>query len=221
MQRLKDLPLAGRLGLGFGTLALALIVVAAFAGTRMGALGDNLRTLDERDLAATELAGQVGTRASAIGRLVVQHLYVYDGDLKTEDKIAAEIVKLRDANAGAAKHLAELTAGTPVEAATAEFAKARETFAASYAEVSRDISEQRKVPSPRVDAHARDDTHGGRQSEEANPTDENDAYHNVVAARRSERSEPGSSGAFARGRKLHRLLRHNLRPSSVHGGWRG
>jgi methyl-accepting chemotaxis protein len=134
MQRLKDLPLAGRLGLGFGALALALIIVSAFAGARMGALGDDLRTLDERDLHATDLAGRVGTRASTIGNNVAQHLYVFDGDLKTEDELAAAIEQLKKRNVADAKKLAELTDGTDAEAAAKEFAAAREAFAAATAE---------------------------------------------------------------------------------------
>src|SRR5215216_3018295 len=98
MQRLKDLPLAARLGLGFGALALALVVVAALAGTRMGALGGDVRSLAETDLRASDLAGRVSTRASKIGTHVAQHLYVYDGDLEAEDELAAQVDELRERN---------------------------------------------------------------------------------------------------------------------------
>jgi methyl-accepting chemotaxis protein len=155
MQRLKDLPLAGRLGMGFGALALALIIVAAFAGTRLGALGDDLRTLDERNLTATELAGNVSTRAGIVGRSVVQHLYVYDGDLEAEDELAARIDELKAANQDDAEQLAALTAGTEAEGATAEFAKAREAFAAAYGEAIK-RSRQETVDNVEERDHSRD-----------------------------------------------------------------
>jgi methyl-accepting chemotaxis protein len=134
MQRLKDLPLAARLGLGFGALALALVIVAALAGTRMGALGGDVRSLNETDLRATDLAGRVSTRAAKIGTHVAQHLYVYDGDLEAEDELAAQVDELRERNAADVKELEALLGGTPNEAAAARFAAARADFAAAYAE---------------------------------------------------------------------------------------
>jgi methyl-accepting chemotaxis protein len=155
MQRLKDLPLAGRLGLGFGALALALIIVAAFAGTKMGALGDDLRTLDERDLTATDVAGRVATNAASIGTHVAQHLYVYDGDLESQDKLAADVEKLAQANEEYGEQLTGLVAGTPSEDEAGRFASAREAFVASYGEAIK-RSRQETVDAVEERDHSRD-----------------------------------------------------------------
>ena len=117
MQRFRNLRLAGRLGLGFGALALALIAVAALASTRMGGLGDDVRQLDAKELSAVDIAGRMSTRASTIAAKATQHLYVYDGDLETEDKIAKESRSSPRRTSEGQEKLEQLLAGTPAAGA--------------------------------------------------------------------------------------------------------
>jgi methyl-accepting chemotaxis protein len=141
MQRFRNLRLAGRLGLGFGALALALIAVAALASTRMGGLGDDVRRLDAKDLSAVDIAGRMSTRASTIAASATQHLYVYDGDLATEDEIAKEIDELTARNADAQEQLKRLLVGTPAAGSAEKFSAAWEKFSdatATAVERSRD-----------------------------------------------------------------------------------
>ncbi len=134
MQRFKDLPLAGRLGLGFGAIALALVVVAMLAGSRMGVLGADVRTLEGTHLHATDIAGRLATRSATIGTNVVQHLYVHDGDLEAEDALAATVEKLGRRNDADGKRLATLLAGSADEDDATALAAARETFTQLYTE---------------------------------------------------------------------------------------
>src|SRR5688500_14074574 len=117
MQRFRNLRLAGRLGLGFGALAAALLAVAVLASVRMGGLGEEIQQLHDSEVAAVETAGGMSTRGSTIAATATQHLYVYDGDLATEDKIAEDIEKLAGQNHDAAESLARLLAGTPAAGA--------------------------------------------------------------------------------------------------------
>src|SRR3954453_38378 len=130
MSAFKNLRLAVRLGLGFGTLAAALLVVGFLAVTRLGALDTDIHALDHRELAALDLAGEMSHRSSMIGTDVTQHLYVYDGDLKQQDALAAEIKRLDGQNDRDAAKLAALTKGTEATDDVQRFADAREKFEA-------------------------------------------------------------------------------------------
>ena len=66
MQR-NNLPLAARLGVGFGALGLALVVVAFFAGSAISGLKGELDTMGGRDLRTLTLVSEIGSRAEAIG----------------------------------------------------------------------------------------------------------------------------------------------------------
>jgi hypothetical protein len=62
----------------------------------MGGLKAQTNKLGSEDLAATRLAGEVSSRSATIGRLVVQHLYVHDGELGAQDALAKRINGLSD-----------------------------------------------------------------------------------------------------------------------------
>jgi methyl-accepting chemotaxis protein len=135
MQRLTGVRLAGRLGVGFGALGLALMIVAALAGSRMAGLGDDIRSLAAKDLRATDLAGRVATRSAIVGNHVSQHVFVYDGDLKAQDRLAAEVKTLRASNIADAKELDRILAGSSSAAGAHRFGAARTAFAAVYTTV--------------------------------------------------------------------------------------
>jgi methyl-accepting chemotaxis protein len=125
MSVFKNLRLAVRLGIGFGTLAVALLVVGLLAVSRMGGLDGDIQSLDHRELAALDLSGQVSRRAATVTTDTTQHLYVFDGDLKSEDALAAEIRSLEGANDRDAARLAALTKGTEAADDVQRFAGAR------------------------------------------------------------------------------------------------
>ena len=91
MHFLRNLPLAARLGVAFGALALGLVVVALTAVVSVGRLDAQADELASARLRATRLVGGISERIHANGHKVVQHLYVRDGDLRAQDAIQAEI----------------------------------------------------------------------------------------------------------------------------------
>jgi methyl-accepting chemotaxis protein len=111
MSRFANLPLAVRLAAAFGLQAVALLLVTLLAFEAFGSFKHEIRGLSERDVRAVSLAGEVGQQVQSIGRLAAEHLYVYDGDLKNEDRIAAEAkASIADATKDATQ-LAALTKG--------------------------------------------------------------------------------------------------------------
>jgi methyl-accepting chemotaxis protein len=133
MQRFRDVRLAGRLGIGFGALGLALMIVAALAGSRMAGLGDDIGSLAAKDLRAIDLAGRVSTRLAIVGNHISQHVFVYEGDLKAQDRLTAEVTALRASNVADSKELDTILAGSSSAAAAHRFSAARTAFAAVYA----------------------------------------------------------------------------------------
>ena len=114
MHMLLNLRLAARLGIAFGVLALGLLVVAvvAFQSTdRLGADVDALATDVPRSTAVVEgLAARLPEEA----HLLAQHLYVHDGDLAAQDKVATQFERLARADLAALETMrgvAELRAG--------------------------------------------------------------------------------------------------------------
>jgi methyl-accepting chemotaxis protein len=91
VSRFANLPLAVRLGAAFGLQAVALLLVTLLALEAFGSFKHEVAGLSVRDVRAVSLAGEVGQRVQSIGRLAAEHLYVYDGDLSNEDRIAAEV----------------------------------------------------------------------------------------------------------------------------------
>ena len=95
-QELRDLRLSYRLGLGFGALALGLLVVAFVAFRSAGDTRNTLENLTRHNLHALRSASDVEAHSQVIAHKTAQHLYVYDGDLKTEDRLQKEIVAVGD-----------------------------------------------------------------------------------------------------------------------------
>ncbi|MCB0880372.1 MAG: HAMP domain-containing protein, partial [Thermoleophilia bacterium] len=79
-----------RLSIGFGIGIVATIVVGAIGATTMQSEASKVGDVKESSEAlSTALALNGGMQES--GHDVAKHLYVYDGDLKTQDEIAGEI----------------------------------------------------------------------------------------------------------------------------------
>src|SRR5262245_32527615 len=99
MHRLRNLPLAARLGLGFGMLALGLAIVSLIAVRSSGRTQADVREAGG-DFHAVQLVGKLVERDETVAHLTAQHLYVFDGDLRREDALARRIDALQKTNAG-------------------------------------------------------------------------------------------------------------------------
>ena len=115
MRRFASLPIAVRLGAAFGLLALALAAVTLTATHAFGTFRDDTQGLADHDMRAVAIAGALGQDLQAIGREIADHLYVYDGDLASQDEIAVRVDVLRQQAAADSATLAELSAGTQAQ----------------------------------------------------------------------------------------------------------
>src|SRR5262245_53311983 len=115
MSRLASLPIAARLGAAFGLLALSLLAVTLTATQGFGTFHDDSDRLANRALRALAVAGKVGQDLQGTGRETAEHLYVYDGDLKTEDEIQGTIETLRTRTESDSAELTKLLAGSSAE----------------------------------------------------------------------------------------------------------
>src|SRR4051794_40483220 len=119
-----------RLAAGFGIVCLACVVVALVG--RHGASNLDAQGTRVADGARTfVLLGTVTAEADRNSGDTARHLYVFDGDLKTQDTIAAEIrERVPEATAAIAK-IARLNPGLRDEVATVD--AARKAFDAQVA----------------------------------------------------------------------------------------
>ena len=76
----------------FSSSPWPLVTLLAFEA--FGSFKHEVRGLAERDVRAVSVAGEVGQQVQSIGRLAAEHLYVYDGDPRAQDRIAAEIKRI-------------------------------------------------------------------------------------------------------------------------------
>src|SRR3954452_2867502 len=134
MQFFRNLRLAVRLAIGFGTLDVGLLLVGVVAISAMGGLNSKTDELGAHDLRATNLAGDLAERNATIGHLVAQHLYVHDGDIKTQDALQKRMESLSAENTKGADALKKLLAGGPEADELNKFAQARDAFRASWQE---------------------------------------------------------------------------------------
>src|SRR4051812_34537575 len=128
MTSIRNLALAARLGGAFGVLCVAMAIVAFTGVHSMNGLRAKSDELVERHLRAAELLGGIQTRTKDNVSLVAQHLYVHDGDLAAQDRLAEDIATNWDANRKAAVELEKLFKGTSAEDAYVDFAAQRTDF---------------------------------------------------------------------------------------------
>ncbi len=119
MKTFLNLRLAVRLGIAFGSLVIALVIIAAVGIHGVGAVDEDADRLSTRDIAALEGLVTVSEDFSSSAYNVVKHLYVEDGDLAAQDKTAKEIAA---AGAEADETLAEIEPKLDTAAAKATFA---------------------------------------------------------------------------------------------------
>jgi hypothetical protein len=134
MQFFGNLRVAARLAIGFGTLAVGLLLVGVVAIAAMGGLKAHTSKLGSHDLTATRLAGEVAQRSATIGHLVAQHLYVHDGELDAQDALADRIDGLSAQSTREGQILEHLLGGSSAAAAMHKFAATRDAFNSSWRE---------------------------------------------------------------------------------------
>jgi methyl-accepting chemotaxis protein len=140
IQRLRNLPLAARLGVAFGALALGLLVVALVAFRATDGLRANVDALavDVPDYTAT--VDGLAARLPEEAHLTVRHLYEFDGDLKAQDEVEAEFEKRAKADEAALARMRHILSATDdpatTEAAIVQVAGVAETSSASAEQVS-------------------------------------------------------------------------------------
>ena len=91
MSRFNNLRLAQRLGVAFGAMVLALVVVGALSVAKLAALDDGASALSDHGVVSQQNALQVSAAIEHASALTISHLYVHDGDLAAQDKVAAQI----------------------------------------------------------------------------------------------------------------------------------
>jgi methyl-accepting chemotaxis protein len=123
MSRFANLPLAVRLAAAFGLQAAALLLVTVLALDAFGTFRDEARSLSEHDVRAVSLASEVGQNVQVIGRLATEHLYVNDGDVESQDQLAARIKTMNAAAQRDAEQLAALVGDNPQIESFSEQAK--------------------------------------------------------------------------------------------------
>jgi methyl-accepting chemotaxis protein len=125
MTSIRNLPLAVRLGGAFGALCVALAIVGFTGIHSMNGVGDDAENLAHEHLEAAEALGGLREIVKDNVGLTSQHLYVYDGDLPAQDKVAKEFegnVKAASDQLGA---LAKLFEGSQAEPEYQAYTKAR------------------------------------------------------------------------------------------------
>ena len=133
MRSLNNLRVSLRLALAFGLLGAGLLLVAVLGVQRTSDLKADASRLGNRDVAALTVTREMSERLGAAGELLVRHLYVYDGDLTTQDKIAKQLGAIKKADQADAAKLATLVKGTPAAAALAEHSELAKAYGATRA----------------------------------------------------------------------------------------
>jgi methyl-accepting chemotaxis protein len=127
----RHLPLSARLGGAFGLVAVLLLAVAVLGISRVGAVKQDVDDLGVRSLRAQALIGSIADRTGANAQATTQHLYVYDGDLETEDSLQRGISRQFAATDRETSTLSRVVAGTSLAGAVKGFDAANRRFKAS------------------------------------------------------------------------------------------
>jgi methyl-accepting chemotaxis protein len=129
MSRLRRLRLGLRLGIAFAILLAALAATVLVGVSSLRQL--DLRASDSdqaKDIVAQTVVTEIGESVRATAHDTVRHLYVYDGDLKAEDAIAARMAAGSKATVSAAGRLQRQLHSARAKAAFAEVTKAGTRF---------------------------------------------------------------------------------------------
>jgi methyl-accepting chemotaxis protein len=128
MSAFNNLRLSIRLAVAFGLLAAGLIAVAYLGVSQTSKLNNKIESLAQVEINATNITGGLSKDIARSGHVVAQHLYVYDGDLETEDKLGKELKESEVRDAAKTKELLTIVNGTSAEAAATRYAKLADTY---------------------------------------------------------------------------------------------
>src|SRR5215218_3035623 len=113
MHKLRNLRLAARLGIAFGALAVGLLVVSIVAFKSTDNLKTKVRSLSVEVPQYTAMVDGLAARLPEEAHAATEHLYVYDGDLKAQDDVAAEFESLAKADAAALAAMIKVLSDAP------------------------------------------------------------------------------------------------------------
>src|SRR3954454_21264470 len=105
VSRFNNLRLAYRLGIAFGVVILALVVIGAISVTKLGTLSGEAETMANHDVVSMRRVLTIQHRLQTTAYLTTSHLYVHDGQLSVQDGIAKQVDALAAANAADLKTL--------------------------------------------------------------------------------------------------------------------
>src|SRR4051794_8308446 len=129
MSRIRRLRLGLRLGIAFSLLLAALALTVVVGVTNLRAL--NVKSADSaqgQDIVAQRASAEIAENIHATAHDTARHLYVYDGDLKTEDAIAKQIATKAKAVTEAAQALRGQLHSTRSKAAFAAAAAGGQSY---------------------------------------------------------------------------------------------
>jgi len=141
MTSFNNLRLSVRLGVAFGALALALVIAGVVSLNGLGKLDASAKQMSDRDVQALQQLVVISEDFLFTGYLVVRHLYVEDGDLRTQDKTAKEIATFNSEAQEALDALRPRVESAGAKQTLAKFEKAYTQYAAA-ADKAVEISRQ-------------------------------------------------------------------------------
>src|SRR3954469_4941425 len=97
MSRFNNLRLAYRLGLAFGAMVLALVVIGAVSVSKISPLDAGATDLSDHDMGSQQHVLNIQGGLQRTSYLVTSHLYVHDGELAVQDQVAKQIATLTKA----------------------------------------------------------------------------------------------------------------------------
>jgi methyl-accepting chemotaxis protein len=132
MKKIRNLPLAARLAAAFGALAVGLLVVAVVAFRSTDGLGVKVNALAVDVPQFTALVDGIAARLPEEAHDTVRHLYVFDGDLEAQDKVAAEFEEAAKADLAALGTMVKVLSATPDDPAAREAVEGIKRLQATY-----------------------------------------------------------------------------------------
>jgi methyl-accepting chemotaxis protein len=131
MSRFNNLRLAYRLGIAFGAMVLALVVIGAVAVSKMNALDAGVTDLSNHDVVVQQHVLDMQANVQRTTYLATSHLYVHDGELTKQDAVAKEIAALMKEGDVDAKAVKEANDEADATALVDAFVTSREKFEAT------------------------------------------------------------------------------------------
>src|SRR5919204_320952 len=135
MNTLRSVRLGARLGAAFSLLCIAVLVVGLVGVKAIKSLDvTSSSSAQGRGLKALTLVAEIGEGAQANAHDLVRHLYVYDGDLKTEDQVAQRMAARKANVTRTFAELDKVVTNPTAKAELADLEAVRNTYVAQFGE---------------------------------------------------------------------------------------